>query len=271
MNFKKVFMIAALCTAQYMQASIKNICIDINAVVDTSQMSSAKYVGWSNSLKCLAKYNPTDPIKQKYSKVAIVFDGLASVPAESQQIAYKSHLQIPQILSDWLLGIKTNAQVAQTVKNHLKRGNYSSNEQGFLDDVITMMTTPHKLIATQYVIKKSAKLIKSMHAAGYNVYVTGNWDPESVDHLTVLLTKSIMPYVSGIRFSYEAQSLKPSIKACTDILEHYALNPSETLAVEVETTSFDTAQQSGMQAVLLDTDNIKSVYAKLATHGINLK
>lgn len=271
MNLKKAAAIILFFAASTTSAHIQNIFIDINAIIDTSQMASAKYVGWKNSLSCLAKYNPTDPIKKKYAKIAIVFDGLRNVPAQSQQTAYKSHLEIPLILSDWLLGLQSNQEILKAVKAHLVSNNFSSSELNFFTDVISMMTTPHKLINTQYVMKKSAKFIKKLHATGkYKIYITGNWDPESVTHLKQLLSKSISPYVDGIHFTYGSHYLKPHVEAFKDILRHYNLTADTSLAIEVEETSVKAAQACKLDTILLDVNNIKVIDKQLAQHGINL-
>jgi len=266
MNLKKVILALVFFFSQInnIDATIKHIFIDINALIATNTSAAAKVVGIINSMKYAAKVGHI-PSKSD------LFKALSNVPSESTEITWNEDLVAPTILSDWLLGLRSNSSIHYAITHYLNHSRLSDIEKTIFKNITSMMMTPTMFIETQLVLKDVAKIISLLKKAGYKVYIIGNWDAESQPYLFKLLHGNSLPDSRSCYFSNQAKLLKPSTKYFDCLLEHFNItNKQECLIIDVEKHHVQGARNAGLNAILFHGHNPVQLKSELNRTGIRL-
>ena len=259
---KKIISFMILFATINLQAEIKHIFLDIGTFVKTDTVKAAKYVGTMSSIQYIAKigHAPNE---------ADLFKALKPVPSKTTETTYNKNSLMPTIFSDWLLGLQKNNDIKVTVQNYLKNSSLSKIEKTIFENISNMMMTPKDLIDTLFVMKNSVKLVKRLKQLGYTVYLVGNWDAESQPLLLQLL-QEVMPSIDHTSFSNQTKTLKPSTQYFKGLVDHYGIELSQCLSVEVEAENKKGASNAGMKTILFDQKHFSQLKTDLSLVGVDL-
>lgn len=242
-------------------APIKAICIDMEALFETSDMRASGYVGKINSLKYLKQVGNL-PCQQD------LFKQLAPVPAQSTHKITNNGFDMPAVFCDWLLNVQPATTLIAAVNKYLASSKLSAVEKTVLGNVAHMMMTPSELLDTQQTITATHKIIDELVANKYKVYLVGNWSD------TVALKgafSKIFTKIDGLYCSGNIHELKPYPEFYQIVLEKINLTADQVVWVEKEISFIAKAKQNGLQVAQFNPKKPKDLSTALKQLNVKVK
>ena len=152
--------------------------------------------------------------------------------------AYNNNLLLPQLLCDWLMGLKTNKEILEIVQKALeKKKKFFSKKKYYklTKRISNFMFTPESFANSIRPIKKGVDLLKLCKQKNHNIYILSNWDAESFEQLCKKKWfKKILDLCDGCVISGIVHMMKPDPRIFECLFETYDLDPDETLTVYID-------------------------------------
>jgi FMN phosphatase YigB (HAD superfamily) len=166
-------------------------------------------------------------------------------------------IPLPSVMHNWLSGKHSNDHILRkltgTIMKHPEWFS-SAAEQIMIQNLIQIMFTPKKFIATRTFIDDGIKLVRWCKSQGFKVYVLSNWDPESF-----LLMKKENPAIfnifDGIIISGDHHHLKPDPTLYTILLNTFNIDPYTCIMIDDRIENIKTARTLGIHGIHYTPDN----------------
>lgn len=242
--------------------AIKAVFIDIEALFETSEWKASGYVGKLNGLSYITK------IGHKPSQ-ADLFKALKPISAQSKDIIYNQNLEMPLILSDWLLGNQPMSSLKTKIISFLNSSKTLKDiEKTVFSNVVNMMLTPSNLANTQKEISHTVKIIDQLKAQGLKVYLVGN----CADMLAFKNEFSkVFAKLDGFFYSGQLHLLKPYQEFYTTVLHTTNIDANQSLWIETENTFIKNVQKFGYNVAIFNPNKPKNIDQELQKFGIKIK
>lgn len=250
-----------------------NIILDMDGVlVKQSRFSACLSIGLS---KFFGLYNPF-ALEQK------LFDFLSLLEPRrsSTHEIINNNKVLPQIMCDWLAGLKTNEEIRAAVELGLEKHDsfFTTNSQkALIAAMCEFMFTPEKMARAMYPVRDALNLVKKCskkvdkHGKKNRIFILTNWDAESF----VLLYRTkglrhLFNRADGIVVSGSVQLIKPDPAIFDYLLTTFDINPKDELTVFVDDTlaNLQPAKKLGIHTIHCQNLNIKAVKKEFKNLGI---
>lgn len=184
----------------------------------------------------------------KISAEDAYFNFLKTLPAESKQITYHNGKPTPLIMSDWMSGIKTPAQIKKMIDQQLAKSNHPAGVKNLFAAIADLMFVPENLASTQKLVVPMAQLLKKFKNAGYKICILSNWDAHSFE-----LVKNKYPKLFNlcdtILISGKEKMSKPNPAFFNKVLEQCNVDASKCLFIDDEAHNITIASQLGFTTI----------------------
>jgi len=152
--------------------------------------------------------------------------------------AYNHDLLLPQLLCDWLMGLKTNKAILEIVQKALKeKKNFFSKKKYYklTKQIADFMFTPERLANAMRPITKSVDLLQQCKQKNHKIYILSNWDAESFKQLCKKKWfKEILDLCDGWIISGIVHMMKPDPMIYELLFETYDLDPNTTQTIYID-------------------------------------
>jgi len=256
----RAFSLILLCTfTQQIRADITHIFIDLSVLFHTNKLAAAKHVGAIASMRY--KLNRGELPNER-----AFFNALKKAKAETAIKTYNEGLDLPFILADWLLSIKSNATLKSEILYKIQGLKISDIEKEVYSNVIEMMLTPSKLIDTLNLDKHAFQILQAL-SKQYIIILTANWDIESLSILRNSYPE-VFSLASQVVVSGDIKCLKPHADFYECLCSTYNINPSDCLSLETEQRFVAATEKIGINVIVTKNTNKHQLQHKLQKFGI---
>lgn len=265
----------------------KNIIFDFGGVlITTNKRVSFQHIGIFNvATYCFHhRINPLHLDSCLRDKLFTTLDAIAQehnlCTADFYEVAYdEKGNMLPFLMCAWLQGRISGSKIIVYAKDSIidhPEWFACLAEQRIIQNMITMIFTPHYLVNSRTISVAGIAFIKKCKHEGHKIYGLSNWDPESY-----LLLKAKHPELfdlfDGVIISGHAHANKPHKLIYQTLLEQYHLDPEQCWFIDDQEENIVAAQKLGINAVTYKscfkklTKEIQSAYSKSVTRRENRK
>lgn len=178
-------------------------------------------------------YNPN-----KVQKKMFEFFNTLEMRKPETPWSYNQNLLLPQLVCDWLMGLKTNQDILKVIQQALydKKYTFSKKKYHKLTQYIAeLMFTPERLADVMRPIKGGVDLLKLCKRYKHQTYILSNWDPESFELLRKKKWfKDILDNCDGYVISGSIRMMKPDPCIFQHLFKTYNIDPDITTTVFID-------------------------------------
>lgn len=181
-------------------------------------------------------------------RVVFAQDPAKSTAEFKQFFSYVSLTPMPQFWIDYDMGVLSFDQVAEELAA------YRGVEPEFAREMISLA------IGKQETIAPTAKLIAELKDKGYKLYVLSNMSREFINFLR---QQEVYKNFDGDVISCEVGVVKPMPEIYDLLLDHFALDPSETIFIDDRKENIEAAVQKGIGTFHFDRNDYEESCKRL--------
>lgn len=249
-----------------------NIVFDLGDVLVYSDKVRISYqIGWQQFIG-YALFDFKNPVAIQ-KKVFDLLDTLGKQTSSNNLYAMNDGIPLPQIMCDWLMGTKSSQQILDEVKqkaNELDAQHYfaSTRERKLILRIIKSMFDPYTFAHSTCIKNRGLELVEKLAKnKKHKLFILSNWDPESFALIKKLpglqkLFKLFSP--ENIVISGDIHMIKPHDDIYAYLLEHYNLNPQETIFIDDMAENIAAAERVGINGIQLVNNDYSEVKEELA-------
>lgn len=235
---KRWVLFLPLCAAIQFFCSITfgaHIIFDLDRVLTRSNKLS--FLWQAGPMRFVGLYNP---FKIEH-RVMRFLESLEPRRSETPLSFYHSNV-LPQIMCDWLCGLKTCAEIRSLIEHKFETKNEFSGHKSFIKGITSVIFNPELFIkgispikAGIKFFKKCASVVDSEGKPRHKMYILSNWDPESFLLLAQIPElKELFELCEGIVISGTAQFMKPDVRIFEHLFSTFGIDPHNELTIFID-------------------------------------
>lgn len=235
-----------------------NILFDLHGVIFYQHEPTICYHAGLSTLACYIVRSGNTDIK------GLLFDLVDQIPYQARTAVQAKDDEgnvLPALLSDWLAGYVTSAQVRSYIDAFLHDEScaVAQCDKQMIQAIASVLFTPDIFAQATCVYDQTIALVKACKAAGHSVYVLSNWDEESFQFV-YQRHKEVLDLFDGMIISGQINLIKPDKAIYHYALETFKLDPATTAFVDDQHINVYAAGQCDLFAVCVPT--IKYIFSK---------
>lgn len=219
-----------------------HIIFDLDRVLTRSNKLS--FLWQAGPMRFVGLYNP---FKIEHTMMRFL-ESLEPRRAETPLSFYHSNV-LPQIMCDWLCGIKTCAEIRLLIEQKFETKNEFSGHKSFIKGITSVIFNPDLFIkgispikAGIKFFKKCAAVVDSEGKPRHKMYILSNWDPESFLLLAQIPElKELFELCEGIVISGTAQLMKPDVRIFEHLFSTFGIDPHSELTIFIDDQKINVA------------------------------
>ncbi len=219
-----------------------NFIFDIDGVLTRSNKLS--FLWQAGPMRFVGLYNP---FRLEHTMMRFL-ESLEPRRSETPLSFYHSNV-LPQIMCDWLCGLKTPQEIRALIDHKFQTKNEFSGHKSFIKGITSVIFNPELFIKGISPIKAGIKFFKKCAAVvdengnrRHKMYILSNWDPESfllLAHIPELA--ELFELCEGIIISGEAKLMKPDIRIFEYLFSMYSIDPHNELTIFIDDQKINVA------------------------------
>lgn len=226
-----------------------HIIFDMNGVL-VDNASPHKILGLKKViLYALLHMNPLTLKKTIKTKLYQFLSLLEPRKADEVNACDEQGNQLPQIMCDWMKGIRSPAELLQAVDQGVA-SQPDTLETSLVADIARMVFTPEHMVKTQVFVPEALDFVRELKEQGHNVYILSNFPPESF-HIMQEENPDIFSLFDGIIISGDVGLIKPDPAIYEYILKTFNLKRDNAFFIDDQPVNIQVAQDcAGITSVL---------------------
>lgn len=236
----------------------KDFIFDFGGVlILTNKMTSFRQIGMLNIASCSLKLGINPFYLENYIKSRL-FALLDEIPVDHiaditscEQTYDEKGTQLPLLMSAWLQGHISPAEVLLLIENALKvHSNWfkCTAEKRIIHNTARLIFTPEIFAQSRKISPYGIAFIKRCKREGHRVYGLSNWDAQSYALLKEQYPE-LFDLFDGIVVSAEVKANKPHANIYQILLDRYNLKPQNCWFIDDQQENIDGAKKLGINAV----------------------
>lgn len=223
------------------------ILFDLHGVLLYQHEPTICYHAGIGTLACYVVRSGTTDVK------GVLFDVLKKIPYQQRTTVQAKDDEgnvLPPLLSDWLAGYVTGAQMRSYIDAflHDELCTIAQQDKQMVQAIARVLFTPDIFAQATRVYDQTIQLIKACKAAGHSVYMLSNWDCESFAYV-YQRHQEILNLFDGHIISGQVRLIKPDRAIYHYALDTLKLDPATTAFIDDQHVNVCAAQQCGIFAV----------------------
>lgn len=175
---------------------------------------------------------------------------------------------VPPIICYWLTGSLSSEKALQLSLNQLKiETNYSSVTKQIIKKMLEDLFDPYTLATCMQPIQPMVKILSECASSKkYSLYLLSNWDIESFNILSQSTHgKQVLQYFNqnNTVISGFVDYLKPQHQIFEYFINHYQINPKETVFIDDQIENIEKAEEYGITAIHFMNNDADSIEKEL--------
>ena len=255
----------------YAHTEDKIVIFDLHGVL--VKRSTLSLVWNAGIFNFFGLYNPI----RIEAKLFTFLRSIESLQKETPRAFYKHKFEMPQIMCDWLMGLKTSQEIKAIVEQQFKDyPNWCDNQQyiKIAQGITNVMFTPELHARIFFPIKNGIKLLKKVRKKVDKIILLSNWDAESFGYLLDRKDmKEIFNNCNGWIISGIAHYMKPDPQIFECLFQQFSIDPDTDLIVYIDDqkeniTAAKNLNKKNMHCMLCNNFNFRAIKRELKTLGM---
>jgi FMN phosphatase YigB (HAD superfamily) len=274
---KRSVLFLQFCTAIqffYFSAFGAHIIFDLDGVLTRSNKLS--FLWQVGPMRFVGLYNP---FKIEHTLMRFL-ESLEPRRSETPLSFYHSNV-LPQIMCDWLCGLKTSEEIRLLIEEKFETKNEFSSHKSFIKGITSVIFTPELFTKGISPIKTGIKFFKKCAAIVddegkpvHKLYILSNWAPESFVLLELIPElKELFELCQGIVISGTAHLMKPDVRIFEYLFSNFGIDPHTELTIFIDDQKINVAaarqlNKRQLHAFLCKNSEFKPIKKALKKLGI---